>query len=144
MGKIPGNSMKGPLLEAPISLDPAIRSRSCSRSLQDQEEECCSLADVLDLGTRSLWWHPDKHAADCCAGSGAAPENLAALISSVAASSEIKLYVVPAKSILPQGKSLSPLQWCRHVLDNPSPEMEAAKRSLCFRLEQGHSKFPFV
>ncbi|KAF5920418.1 hypothetical protein HPG69_009668 [Diceros bicornis minor] len=33
-------------------------------------------------------------------------------------------------------KSLSPLQWCRHVLDNPTAEMEAARRSLCFRLEQ--------
>ncbi|XP_003218722.1 SLAIN motif-containing protein 1 isoform X1 [Anolis carolinensis] len=50
---------------------------------------------------------------------------------------ETWLYVAPAKSILSQEKALSPLQWCRHVLDNPSPEMEAAKRSLCFRLEQG-------
>ncbi|XP_072850809.2 SLAIN motif-containing protein 1 isoform X2 [Pogona vitticeps] len=50
---------------------------------------------------------------------------------------ETWLYVVPAKSLMPQEKSLSPLQWCRHVLDHPSPEMEAAKRSLCFRLEQG-------
>ncbi|XP_072850810.2 SLAIN motif-containing protein 1 isoform X1 [Pogona vitticeps] len=49
---------------------------------------------------------------------------------------ETWLYVVPAKSLMPQEKSLSPLQWCRHVLDHPSPEMEAAKRSLCFRLEQ--------
>ncbi|XP_042316651.1 SLAIN motif-containing protein 1 isoform X2 [Sceloporus undulatus] len=50
---------------------------------------------------------------------------------------ETWLYVVPAKSILPPEKALTPLQWCRHILDNPSPEMEAAKRSLCFRLEQG-------
>ncbi|XP_063160716.1 SLAIN motif-containing protein 1 [Candoia aspera] len=49
---------------------------------------------------------------------------------------ETWLYAAPAKGIMPQEKSLSPLQWCRHVLDNPSPEMEAAKRSLCFRLEQ--------
>ncbi|XP_042316650.1 SLAIN motif-containing protein 1 isoform X1 [Sceloporus undulatus] len=49
---------------------------------------------------------------------------------------ETWLYVVPAKSILPPEKALTPLQWCRHILDNPSPEMEAAKRSLCFRLEQ--------
>ncbi|KAM6446482.1 SLAIN motif-containing protein 1 isoform 2-T2 [Liasis olivaceus] len=49
---------------------------------------------------------------------------------------ETWLYTAPAKCIVPQEKSLSPLQWCRHVLDNPSPEMEAAKRSLCFRLEQ--------
>ncbi|XP_034273704.1 SLAIN motif-containing protein 1 isoform X2 [Pantherophis guttatus] len=49
---------------------------------------------------------------------------------------ETWLYAAPVKGIMQQEKSLTPLQWCRHVLDNPSPEMEAAKRSLCFRLEQ--------
>ncbi|KAM9299981.1 SLAIN motif-containing protein 1 isoform 2-T2 [Morus bassanus] len=48
------------------------------------------------------------------------------------------LYVLPTKAHTPQEKSLSPLQWCRRVLDHPSPEIEAAKRSLCFRLEQGY------
>ncbi|NXB55884.1 SLAI1 protein, partial [Struthidea cinerea] len=47
------------------------------------------------------------------------------------------LYVLPTKTHTPQEKSLSPLQWCRRVLDHPTPEIEAAKRSLCFRLEQG-------
>ncbi|XP_030126585.4 SLAIN motif-containing protein 1 isoform X3 [Taeniopygia guttata] len=46
------------------------------------------------------------------------------------------LYVLPTKTHTPQEKSLSPLQWCRRVLDHPTPEIEAAKRSLCFRLEQ--------
>ncbi|XP_062370785.1 SLAIN motif-containing protein 1 isoform X1 [Cinclus cinclus] len=46
------------------------------------------------------------------------------------------LYVLPTKTRAPQEKSLSPLQWCRRVLDHPTPEIEAAKRSLCFRLEQ--------
>ncbi|XP_008570749.1 PREDICTED: SLAIN motif-containing protein 1 [Galeopterus variegatus] len=47
------------------------------------------------------------------------------------------LYVGSSKTFTPSEKSLNPLQWCRHVLDNPTPEMEAARRSLCFRLEQG-------
>ncbi|KAM5182278.1 SLAIN motif-containing protein 1 isoform 3-T3 [Mantella aurantiaca] len=46
------------------------------------------------------------------------------------------LYVSPAKKPRPYETSLSPMDWCRQVLDNPSPEIEAAKRSLCFRLEQ--------
>ncbi|XP_042724426.1 SLAIN motif-containing protein 1 isoform X1 [Lagopus leucura] len=46
------------------------------------------------------------------------------------------LYVLPNKTVTLQEKSLSPLQWCRRLLDHPSPEIEAAKRSLCFRLEQ--------
>uniref|UniRef100_A0A8D0L0T8 SLAIN motif family member 1 n=1 Tax=Sphenodon punctatus TaxID=8508 RepID=A0A8D0L0T8_SPHPU len=49
------------------------------------------------------------------------------------------LYVSPTKPLTPQEKTLNPLQWCRHVLDHPSPEIEAAKRSLCFRLEQGYT-----
>ncbi|XP_030056438.1 SLAIN motif-containing protein 1 isoform X3 [Microcaecilia unicolor] len=48
---------------------------------------------------------------------------------------ETWLYVSP-KNLGPQEKALSPLQWCRQVLDHPSPETDAAKRSLCFRLEQ--------
>ncbi|XP_008291775.1 SLAIN motif-containing protein 1-like [Stegastes partitus] len=32
--------------------------------------------------------------------------------------------------------SLSPLQWCRQVLDSPRSEVEAARRSLSLRLEQ--------
>ncbi|XP_045695064.1 SLAIN motif-containing protein 1 isoform X1 [Phyllostomus hastatus] len=46
------------------------------------------------------------------------------------------LYVGSSKTLSASEKSLSPLQWCRHVLDNPTPEMEAARRSLCLRLEQ--------
>uniref|UniRef100_A0AC11BW39 SLAIN motif family member 1 n=1 Tax=Ovis aries TaxID=9940 RepID=A0AC11BW39_SHEEP len=50
-----------------------------------------------------------------------------------------RLYVGSSKTFPSSEKSLSPLQWCRHVLDNPTPEMEAARRSLCFRLEQGYT-----
>ncbi|XP_040122842.1 SLAIN motif-containing protein 1 [Oryx dammah] len=49
------------------------------------------------------------------------------------------LYVGSSKTFPSSEKSLSPLQWCRLVLDNPTPEMEAARRSLCFRLEQGYT-----
>ncbi|KAI2569642.1 SLAIN motif family member 1, partial [Homo sapiens] len=50
-----------------------------------------------------------------------------------------RLYIGSSKTFTSSEKSLTPLQWCRHVLDNPTPEMEAARRSLCFRLEQGYT-----
>ncbi|NXU45372.1 SLAIL protein, partial [Drymodes brunneopygia] len=46
------------------------------------------------------------------------------------------LYVSPRKSM--DEKTASPLQWCRQVLDNPSPEIEAACRTLINRLDQGY------
>nr|XP_009688583.1 PREDICTED: SLAIN motif-containing protein-like isoform X2 [Struthio camelus australis] len=47
------------------------------------------------------------------------------------------LYVSPRKSAGDQ-KTGSPLKWCRQVLDNPSPETEAACRTLINRLDQGY------
>ncbi|XP_071425701.1 SLAIN motif-containing protein-like isoform X2 [Pithys albifrons albifrons] len=44
------------------------------------------------------------------------------------------LYVSPRRSA--EDKAASPLQWCRQVLDNPSPEIEAACRTLISRLDQ--------
>ncbi|XP_069495759.1 SLAIN motif-containing protein 1 isoform X2 [Ambystoma mexicanum] len=52
---------------------------------------------------------------------------------------ETWLYASPSMKHRPAATDMSPLQWCRHVLDHPSPEIEAAKRSLCFRLEQGYT-----
>ncbi|XP_046701131.1 SLAIN motif-containing protein 1a isoform X2 [Silurus meridionalis] len=45
------------------------------------------------------------------------------------------LYESPKAKLFPRSP-LSPLQWCRHVFDNPGPEVESAKRSLCYRLDQ--------
>ncbi|XP_075619871.1 SLAIN motif-containing protein-like isoform X1 [Balearica regulorum gibbericeps] len=45
------------------------------------------------------------------------------------------LYVSPRKSTTDQ-RTDSPLKWCRQVLDNPSPETEAACRTLINRLDQ--------
>ncbi|XP_029936745.1 SLAIN motif-containing protein 1a isoform X1 [Myripristis murdjan] len=45
------------------------------------------------------------------------------------------LYVSP-KAKLRSESALSPLQWCRQVLDHLGPEVELAKRTLCHRLDQ--------
>ncbi|XP_068008019.1 SLAIN motif-containing protein-like isoform X2 [Melanerpes formicivorus] len=47
------------------------------------------------------------------------------------------LYVSPRKPVV-DPKPDSPLKWCRQVLDNPSPETEAACRTLLNRLDQGY------
>ncbi|NXN07811.1 SLAIL protein, partial [Indicator maculatus] len=47
------------------------------------------------------------------------------------------LYVSPRKPVI-DPKPDSPLKWCRQVLDNPSPETEAACRTLLNRLDQGY------
>lgn len=50
-------------------------------------------------------------------------------------SQETWLYV-SQKSTDSSGDSLTPLQWCRQVLDSPKSELEASRRSLSLRLEQ--------
>ncbi|XP_072235846.1 SLAIN motif-containing protein 1-like isoform X2 [Leuresthes tenuis] len=50
-------------------------------------------------------------------------------------SEETWLYVT-SKAREASNESLTPLQWCRQVLDSPKSEVEAARRSLSVRLEQ--------
>nr|XP_057939130.1 SLAIN motif-containing protein 1a isoform X5 [Doryrhamphus excisus] len=54
------------------------------------------------------------------------------------------LYVSPRAKLQGSDSGLSPLQWCRQVLDHPGPEVELARMTLCHRLDQALSSAPIA
>ncbi|XP_054643449.1 SLAIN motif-containing protein 1a isoform X2 [Dunckerocampus dactyliophorus] len=54
------------------------------------------------------------------------------------------LYVSPRAKLQGSDSGLSPLQWCRQVLDHPGPEVELARMTLCHRLDQALSSAPLA
>ncbi|MFT7808007.1 SLAIN motif-containing protein 1-like [Arapaima gigas] len=145
-------------MEAVVLKQPAMADVNCNNSARNAELEVKKLQELVrkleqqneQLRSRAsgrplLTGSPEEP----CAyfqrrGSGDAQDPLSVLdeVELLDVESELDgqpddtwLYL-PSKARRWTESSLSPLQWCRQELDHPRPEVEAAKRSLCYRLEQ--------
>ncbi|XP_028848042.1 SLAIN motif-containing protein 1a isoform X2 [Denticeps clupeoides] len=99
------------------------------RKLERQNEQ---------LRSRASFHQPHAHA-ESTALDGVDILDLDALLPCDGGSEEDSWLYASSKAKPRVAFALTPLQWCRKVLDHPGPEVELAKRSLCYKLDQGYS-----
>ncbi|XP_028848043.1 SLAIN motif-containing protein 1a isoform X3 [Denticeps clupeoides] len=96
------------------------------RKLERQNEQ---------LRSRASFHQPHAHA-ESTALDGVDILDLDALLPCDGGSEEDSWLYASSKAKPRVAFALTPLQWCRKVLDHPGPEVELAKRSLCYKLDQ--------
>ncbi|XP_068456231.1 SLAIN motif-containing protein-like [Clinocottus analis] len=95
---------------------------------------CCAMEEMYNYNCQKDLWDREESQEE-----ESALDSVALLdVEDEVQDEESWLYESPKKQMFVE-RSGSALRWCRHVLDDPSPEMKAACRSLINRLDQRSS-----